>query len=387
MSNRITLIQLVSEQTMQNVLPILALRPHRTVHLATPKVANRCAWISRAAHHLNAIAEHDPEVITLTAMPSIPEVARVVLDVINGAKRDGFLPIVNFTGGTKLMSVGAFAAAGKCEVNSIYVDTENKVFVDGHTAKTLGDLLGQDMSLTSYQRQLTVNTIAVANGCGRVTDGERFEEYIDFGKYLLNDPVAEQELWSALDGSKGITPRGFEPRDRNELDAALVKPLAVREQTGKMAMAAKLTEQRGGAFVLPSNLNKAEFQRIRGMLTGGWWEVVIADAVKCAGRFRDVRWGAYAGDRGPVGSMEEDVLAVDGVQIAYFSCKRGGGGSKLSRQLEEMNQSAERLGGRFVSKFFCVCIRPAPQLYARAKQLNVRIITREDLVAGNPFKL
>ncbi len=33
----IALIQLISEQTMQNLVPVLALKPAKVFHLATPK--------------------------------------------------------------------------------------------------------------------------------------------------------------------------------------------------------------------------------------------------------------------------------------------------------------------------------------------------------------
>jgi len=47
----LTLIQLVPEQTMQSLLPVLRLKPDHLVHLASPRTANRSAWIAEAARN------------------------------------------------------------------------------------------------------------------------------------------------------------------------------------------------------------------------------------------------------------------------------------------------------------------------------------------------
>lgn len=47
-----TLIQLVSEQTMQNLLPAMAIQPERIVHLCTPRMQS----VSEAL--VRAVADH-----------------------------------------------------------------------------------------------------------------------------------------------------------------------------------------------------------------------------------------------------------------------------------------------------------------------------------------
>ena len=126
-----------------------------------------------------------------------------------------------------------------------------------------------------------------------------------------------------------------------------------------------------------------------GFLSGGWWEIAAVSAAEKSGRFRDIRWSVAAGERGFGGSLEEDIVAVDGVQIAYFSCKRGGARSKLTRQLEEMDASAKRLGGVFARKFFCVYLPPSPAiekfLSRRADELRIRLLGPQDLANPNCF--
>jgi hypothetical protein len=79
--------------------------------------------------------------------------------------------------------------------------------------------------------------------------------------------------------------------------------------------------------------------------------------------------------------MEEDILAMQGVQLAYFSCKRGSQG-KLQRQLEEIESSARRLGGKLARKYFAVCHLSGSmraELRQRAEQLRIRLIEPADM--------
>ena len=388
-TRNLTLIQLVSEQTMQNVLPILALRPSHVCHVATPRVASRSDWIMNCVRQANVVPELD--VSRLTDMPTIPETAQEILRLATDAKKRGSEVIVNFTGGTKMMSIGAYAAAMELHATSVYIDTEHRVFVDGHTGDPLSGFLQNNLAFTPYERALTVNAIAVANGRERVTGGRDPSRYVALSQHLLSHPRDESQLWECFNGQHGITPKGMEPRTADGWRPLVDKHLALSPEVAEFAAIAGLLCRDGDHVRLPdacrNDMRLCQF--IHSFFTGAWWEIAIVDAARRSGRFRDVRWGAEAGQRQACGSMEEDVLAVDGVGIAYFSCKRGGAAAKLSRQLEEMDASARRLGGRFVTKFFCVCIEPrglvAANLKRRATELEVTVLTGNDLLRGNAF--
>ena len=202
----ITLIQLVSEQTMQNVVPAIALKPSRLVHLVTPKVAARSGQIAEAVRQAHVTT--DLENIQLSQMPSLAETRDAIERAIEDVLAAGDLPVVNFTGGTKLMSIGAHQAAAAAEATSMYVDTEFRHFTDGGTGKPLTDLLGDDLSFTPFQRAFTVNAIAVANGCARVTGGKSFKAYQPIAEHFLQAPSEEKQCWEAIYGDRGICPRG-----------------------------------------------------------------------------------------------------------------------------------------------------------------------------------
>src|ERR1035441_10453051 len=94
MTQPLTLIQLISEQTMQNLVPLLALKPTRVVHLATPKTAARSAQIVEAARQAQVSTEL--ESIRLSEMPSIPETSRAVLRAVETAREARQTPVINF---------------------------------------------------------------------------------------------------------------------------------------------------------------------------------------------------------------------------------------------------------------------------------------------------
>jgi hypothetical protein len=120
-----------------------------------------------AAH----LSEMQPalETVALSAMPAMPETFRVIKAAIQQARGAGQTPVVNFTGGTKLMSIGAYAAALDQKALSLYVDTSDALFVDGRTADGLAGLLEDDFSFTPLRSLLTVGCVAAAHGQARVT--------------------------------------------------------------------------------------------------------------------------------------------------------------------------------------------------------------------------
>ena len=172
---KICLIQLVSEETMQNLLPILALKPNSVVHISTTKTFRRSAWIVEGARQSNVtVIKKD---VQLAEMPGIKNSFDAVNCAIREASALDQTSIVNFTGGTKLMSVGAYQAAMSNKADSIYVDTEHLQFIDGGTSSGLPEILKGDFSFNSLSRSLRVNSIAVANGSQRVTGGKDWRPY------------------------------------------------------------------------------------------------------------------------------------------------------------------------------------------------------------------
>lgn len=402
MTSNLTLIQLISEQTMQNLVPLLALKPARVVHLTTPKTAARSAQIVEAARQANVTTEL--EHIRLSEMPSIPETSLAVLRAIEVVRAANETPVVNFTGGTKLMSIGAYEAAKQAGVISLYVDTDHQQFLDGHSGPKLNTVLGDDFSFTPLQKAFTVNAIAVANGRQRVTGGRDWKPFMPLASHLLQSGADEAFTWQALHGPGGICPNAREPRRATDWLPLLDRPLSLPPRVGELALIAGLLRSDGAKLFLPDTARaKLEelartarpfpqdyFAAVRpiqftlAFLSGGWWEVAVADAAQRSGQFRDLRWSVNVGERQGGFDPEEDIVGVDGVQIAFFSCKRGGLKARLVPLLDELDNRASSMGGRFSRRFLAVYQSPVGQnaanLQKRAKELNgIQIITPQDL--------
>jgi hypothetical protein len=401
MSTPITLIQLISEQTMQNLLPILALKPSRVVHLATPKTAARSAQIIEAARQAQLVTDLEP--IRLSEMPSISETSRAVRRSIRAASDAKHAPVINFTGGTKLMSIGAYEAAMRERAISLYVDTDHQQFVDGHTGPKLHDIIGDNYSFTPLQGALTVNAIAVAHGRQRVTGGRDWRPYLPLARYLMEHQEEERRCWEAIHGKSGTCPNGREPRQAADWLLLLDRPIALPAKVSELARDAGLVRgddaksylpdtprphlerlaQAGATPTLDYFATVRPLQFVLAFFSGGWWEVVVAEAAHRSGHFRDLRWSVNVGERRGGYDPEEDIVGVDGVQIAFISCKRGGAKARLVPYLDELDSRARSIGGHFTRRFLAVSSPPqgraAANLQKRASELGIRILAAADL--------
>lgn len=403
----LTLIQLVSEQTMQNLLPILRLKPARLVHLATPKTQNRSAWIAEAARQSNCPVEL--ETLTLSAMPGMRETMQATLAAIENAGQRGDTALVNFTGGTKLMSIGAYVAALKHKTPSLYVDTQDALFVDGQSAEGLAGHFGDDLSFTPLLRSLSLHAIAAANGCGRITNGHRWQPWLPLAQHLLNHADDEAACHNAIQKLSPPPRRAAEWLEALDHDFSVPETVStLANQTGQYRPGSqpgtlRLPDTtRADLFELASldgqgpvpNYNDRLFRAVSPLqlalnfLSGAWWEVIIAEHLSQTGRFRDIRWSAQVGERGGP-DLEEDVVALDGVRVAYFSCKRSSQGGKLLTLLEQIKARAERLGGTFNHRYLCIYRQPHGQvlrnLEKRAKELGIRLVFANHLLTPDPF--
>jgi hypothetical protein len=380
-TNNITLIQLVSAQAMQNLLAALALRPARIVHLCTQEMEARNEALSRAYHVAGINSELQVE--HLSRMPEMPEIHQAVYRIIGEAAQPC---VVNFTGGTKLMAIGAYAAALQAKCSSLYVDTLEGKFLDGKTGQgILPYFKDGDLSLSQVTRQLRVDMIAVANGRQRVTGGQQWEELLPVADLLLRNEELEEQCHAFAVKVMKTMPRRYKERqlwDEAVRERQFSPPQALQEALQE----ARLFERAGNGMKLSRNRLLDSAEKVFSFLQGSWWEVSVAEYLKRTGRYRDLRWSVDVGasDGQSNTNMEEDILGVHGVNLLYVSCKRGGSGAKLARLLEEVAASAERIGGSHSMKLLAVYKRPygrfAERIYKRADELRICIVSRDDLL-------
>ena len=392
------LFQLVSEQTMPNVLAALALEPEHITLLHTPRTAPQASWINHALRLAGLQFEIDLR--ALSASPDVNETGTRVRTACEDALQAGLAPVVNITGGTKLMSIGAFAATISRDWPSIYVDTDNRRILQvGHHAPP--ELLRDGFAaLSRAEAKLNVDVVAAAHGCEHVSSGEDPSPFVEFAEFLRMHPAEELTCHSAF---KGIHTRG-KPA---ELLAVLDCPLPqLRPAVSDRALAAGLLESRGESLFLAcptratieracqTGVDPADYfsatrplQFAQAFFSGGWWEICVWHAARQSGAFRDLRWSVRFGTE--TDHLEEDIVAISGLNLAVFSCKRGGAGERLNRAFEEFVAASNRLGGTFAAKYFCVAmvIKDAQFVAVRseAARLRVRLVNPANRLTPSSF--
>lgn len=399
-----TLIQIISEETMPNLLAAMAIKPERIVHLCTPAMEGATAALERAYGQAGV----KTTVITrrLGEHPGMVELNDAVASLIGDAGD----AVVNFTGGTKLMSIGAYAAATRAKVPSVYVDTAAGSFVNGLSGGDFKALFPYGGELARVSRQLTVNSITTANGVERVTGGEPWKEYAPLADFLLRNPAAEQKCHDVVADLLKKEPRNFRQAQAYYKNL-YARRLAIPDAVGELAVAARLLEKRANGFCpaskwfskfqgfnlsrgnVPPNLLFGPAEEARwpfSFFNGNWWEIAVMRYLTEQGRYRDLRWSVDAGSRMASSTdMEEDILGIDNVNLLYVSCKRGGDRAKLSRVLEDVNSSARRLGGKFAHKVLAVFVplqgAQAKRLINRGRELRIELLDSNAVASVKPL--
>jgi hypothetical protein len=160
------MIALISGQRMQNVIPCFQKGlEFAEVHLVRSREADVVgssmarAWRDTRDTLARAAVVHDAEpAIDAYDIRPARETVRAVLDRLLARHLE---PVVNFTGGTKCMAVGAYLAAVEAGCTALYVDTDNErllwYFPDGRVIAEPFDLKRMDISLYLRAYGLTVS--------------------------------------------------------------------------------------------------------------------------------------------------------------------------------------------------------------------------------------
>jgi len=410
---RLALIQLISEQTIPNLLPLCALQPSFLFHLTTARTSVRSLQIRRAVRQSGIDAHF--ENVRLSDMPGIAESARAVERCVEQSVQAGLRPVLNFTGGTKLMSIGAYQQAAALHLSSFYVDTHSGCFVDGGTGEGIAHLFGNNFAFAPFLDALSLDMMVVANGNQSVSEGSDWRPHLGAARALHAHPAELETVRQSLHGASGPVPFDAEPRTPAAWLEALGKPFTVPSPLFQPLMEAGLLDpsSRPERALLPAasaadirllveekehsyieNYNERAFsamrplQIVRNFFGGGWWEVVVIDAMDRCGRFRDLRWSADIIQQGGA-LLEEDILAMHGADAVCVSCKTQAGRTRLLPYLEELSSRSKAIGGSFTHAF--LALRKAPsdyqrrQVASRARELRIQILTPESLECPGAF--
>lgn len=384
-----TLVQLVSEQTMQNLLPLLALKPARVVQLCSNKDQFRraAANFESAARKAGIAAEFQVHQLSRPS-PSTEEVRQAhkqLLAVFPDA-------VVNLTGGTKLMSLGAFLGASEfVGVPILYCDTANKSFVQVGQYPLPASLA----DFGSVAAALTVPVVMAAQGKefreSPITPG-----LLEFGVKAWELRHSHHEAVAAW--TKAI--RDSQPRKNNrleksraKLDEYLARPLPVPhsnagEDYRDVAVEAGILRADGnGSVFLNAQPNKPAVEHASNLLDGGWLELAIADMMMRGTRFADVHWSVEPPNQEGEDYGETDLIAVDltHLNLTVISCKTSTQHVSTLEHLSSWRDRSRTLGGSHAQGHLCLFRARDAQEGERLKKIgrnmNLHIHIGDDIPA------
>ncbi len=360
------LLHLVSDQTLQNLLPILALRPERIIQVQSnnPRFKKTDQNLVNAAKLFGVEADCFETSLIDSSTPNI-EQTRAALTGIK--LKDA--AIINFTGGTKLMSIAAHQYAKEKGIPTLYVDTQGGQFVSGET----GALPDSMPSLAETASKLTVESVLAAHGL----DASSLKlEQPKKAQIVFANKAVELRKSSKSDEiiGKYLTQvhKQFRPQERiidgGKLKDALAKPLPQinhEEEHSLLKTALDAGIVRAGAnkekfYLNPDpafpqkgrKLKHAAEENLK-LLEGGWFEIYVYDRMNQSGKFLDLKWEVQGREDKTFG--ENDIVGIDRhshFSIIFVSCKVSDEHISALEHVLSTRQRSLRFGGTFSKTAF-----------------------------------
>ncbi len=351
-----TMIVLVSGQRMQNIIPIFQKGAQyeqvwliRSTEADTPTSSFALAQqhtIEALAGICSSVDPVDPAVNAY----EIADTQAIVNDLIHRSRGE---VIVNFTGGTKCMSIGAYLAAQSAQVQAVYVDTASEELIWFHPDGTI-----QKQEPFELANRLKVRTYLKAYG--KTVDEEATERHHP-GSASIQAIRALQQYWPDYVDifhrmGNAISKNLPLP---NVLDSNIT---SVLEQYGLL--------KRDGSGQWQATDKGRKF------LTGGWLECFVYVRLLDSGEFDDVQLGLrLAGVENDL-----DVALTRKGQLAIIECKSGDlGGQNTLNKLQSIRSSVGTFTRLFVASSQSSS-KVEQSFRDRAREYGFKdIITRETL--------
>lgn len=313
---------LVSQQHVPNLLAIQAVKPDRLVLLVTQVMKKR----EKDIHLLKALAvggrdytaKH--EIIDVVDENSIDAISSALEPILAKYPDDEW--IVNLTGGTKPMSMGAYVFARDKELKTLYIAESNQRhavdLLDG-TPTELDYNVSTAEFLAGYGFELRNSHV--------LKKGERnARKWIEIAAMLTahhGDPSLRRmlgRLQNLMDRAINTSRKKWE---REGLTLSEKDDISLRNSDlrGAIAQEFGLNESRTR---LTGHLDRYAVE----FLTGKWLEVFVwALLLPFEGReIWDLHMGVIAGGGGPGQSNEFDVSFMQDQSLCIVECKTGGQG-------------------------------------------------------------
>lgn len=387
------LIQLIGVQSLPNLYTLVALKPDILVNVYSKRTKKQENCLNQA---IKDISENlKIESIYLEDFPTTEATRAALTSYCSKVENNDNTIIINLTGGTKLMSIGAYLVAKAAGFPSVYLDTQSHKFHDGGTSKdsVIEDILKGNESTKELAATIPLDSILKAHQFSMLGSQDFHNEALLNLAWALDEEKQSQNK-KPIDMS--LYDDAYDLRSPKQL---LYKDFDFGTKINQLCVEAKLMQwgdetSPDGIYILAdstlSNQDlKKRIQQINNFLTGSWWELLLATELEKQTALTDIHWSVDV-QQGEGTPSEEDILARSHTELLCFSCKMSSYGAKLFSEIHKLTSNTRNMGGSFAKPVLAVYKfdnkSNEDDLREIAKELKIKIITRKDLDhLGNQF--
>lgn len=383
-----SILQFSTDDVLANLLPALALRPARILHLRTEEKAQEQA-VALFRQVLQTLAQEpdfkgwQPKLVdqVIKTAPEVSAIKEAVAGVLLANPGMG----VNFSGGGTLLSVGAYLTAMLLNRSSVHCDAATLRLSDGRTGRALPAVDGREL-IKKFSLRLW---LALE---GRNLSDWRGEKAPDaLRAFGLKAFELRSQHWGALDQFNKILRAHFYsqndrlPTSAEDLTALLVKPLPTAASSTEPSRQLIAAARAAGLIredKLIAQATRRSIERTLGLITHGWIELAVLDCLLRNPRFQEIIWAVEPVNT-PADHGELDILCLDQQQTKarLISCK-----ATLTRPpldvLEGLAERAKRIGARAAT---LVVFKPAQGqegvIRSLSRKLNIDVVLEADEIA------
>ena len=376
-------VVLVSDQVLQNLIPVLMERPQRVFVVITPEMARR-----RADQRLRRqLRQADTEVLDCGDCPDadftrIQAYAHQVAEQVINAGADAEI-VLNATGGNKLISIAFVEAFRGIASRILYTDTAHRRIeylpaardAQAPSPTPMADVL----DVPGYLRAQGFQFRAAAS---EAADWPQRAEARKSACKFLGKHIGDEQLQHFVGALNALADKALErsPDSHEERLAAPVQSFS-RPPRGRWADAMDALKQAGVLDWTPGS----EYLRFRDAAAaqfarGGWLEEYAYHVVHDAG-VHDARLGVTGvWDNEQAMANEFDVLACHLSQLLFIECKtlryRDENDNQIAYKLDSLGEDAR---GLFGSTWLLSAREPTETLIARARRARIRLVPPAEL--------
>lgn len=380
-----TLIELFCTETLKNVVPTLALEPERLVML----VDTGAQYTDAYENTIRALRDRMPDLLIsyFEADCKDPDRIREALEVLYAKYPDG---IFDFTGGSELLLLSAFAFARRKDAAMMHIDLPRKRLMNLSGCDELeGSFVMPELTLRDH---LNMNG-AFFDGVGHVLMEAEQEPAV---RAFCEQVMRNQSRWrkqcnyfqAACGGLIGLDvdqPVTFIAANRSRVTCD-VDYLYQLQDIGFLRNVQREKGRVRFSFVA---------ENFKSYLTdvGVWLELYTYLLLRDTGLFKEiymsvkVGWGDPADEYKGTAYNELDVVACNGLETIFISCKTS---TPEPGDFNEIQVYAKKFGGRFGRAVLCTSNELGHGfvgMHTRAKDLGAAIVDRSDLRDGRAVRL